>query len=210
MESIGLLWRSGDENDWISALERYWPLVKPVNLALEEEMQNLDARRVARLDARGWYDFLHDKYFRWKYTAPNRLATTRNQLARYAETDTLHDLLGIKERLFSFDRDDIAEGLRIASAIRGLGTAGASGLLALLFPESFATVDQFVVKALRDVGSLPEHDRLMGMREEGLAVRDGVTLIQIMRNKAAENNRAFGTDTWTPRKIDMVLWTYGR
>ena len=35
-------------------------------------------------------------------------------------------------------------------------------------------------------------------------------LIAIMRRKAAENNRAFQTSTWTPRMIDKVLWVCGR
>jgi len=31
-----------------------------------------------------------------------------------------------------------------------------------------------------------------------------------MRGKAADNNRVFKLDNWTPRKLDKVLWTYGR
>jgi hypothetical protein len=44
----------------------------------------------------------------------------------------------------------------IASQIRGLGTAGASGLLALMYPTHFGTVDQFVVKGLQQVDDLLE------------------------------------------------------
>jgi hypothetical protein len=43
-----------------------------------------------------------------------------------------------------------------------------------------------------------------------LTVKDGVVLIEIMRRKAAALNAAFEVDSWTPRKVDMVLWTYGR
>jgi len=32
-----------------------------------------------------------------------------------------------------------------------------------------------------------------------------VVLIQIMRDKAVENNRTFKTDAWTPKKIDEIL-----
>ena len=48
------------------------------------------------------------------------------------------------------------------------------------------------------------------MKPDSLTVKDGVVLIEIMRRKAAANNRLLGTDSWTPRKIDKVLWTYGR
>ena len=48
------------------------------------------------------------------------------------------------------------------------------------------------------------------MKPEGLSVDDGVVLITIMRHKAHELNRALVTDYWTPRRLDMVLWTYGR
>ena len=48
------------------------------------------------------------------------------------------------------------------------------------------------------------------MSPEGLTIKDGVVLITIMRRKAASLNEAFAIDSWTPRKVDMVLWTYGR
>ena len=49
----------------------------------------------------------------------------------------------------ALDPSDVGAALQTALAIRGLGTAGASGLLALLYPRDLTTVDQFVVKALR-------------------------------------------------------------
>jgi hypothetical protein len=48
------------------------------------------------------------------------------------------------------------------------------------------------------------------MNPQNLSVADGVLLIGILNRKAKENNRLFSTSAWTPRKIDMVLWTYGR
>lgn len=208
--TINELWHSRDERAWTQALERYMRYVKPADVELVRELEPLDLDRVRLLDAQGWYDFLFHKYFRWKYTAPNRLATTRRSLSKYAETSTLDELLSIKERLLSFSKTDIEQGLRLASSIRGLGIAGASGLLTLMYPEHFGTVDQFVVKALREVDGLPQRAVVERMNPEGLKPADGVILIQIMRDKAAENNRTFGTDTWTPKKIDEILWTYGR
>ncbi len=174
---------------WLQALERYWDYVKPVNVELEKELEALDVESVRRMNVQEWYDFLYHKYFRWKYTAANRLAATRKSLQKYMETNSLDELLKIKERLFSFDKENIREGLKIASEVKGLGIAGASGLLALLFPDKFGTVDQFVVKALREVGTLSEMDALEKMNPEGLTISDGVILSKIMRAKADENNR---------------------
>jgi hypothetical protein len=208
--TIDTLWHSSDGRAWNEALERYLRFVKPADLELVRELEPLDLERLRQLDAQGWYDFLFHKYFRWKYTAPNRLATTRRSLSKYVESGTLNDLLSIKERLFSFPTHDINQGLQIASSIRGLGIAGASGLLTLMYPKYFGTVDQFVVKALRGVEGLPQRAALERMNPEGLKLSDGAVLIQIMRDKATENNRAFRTESWTPKKIDEILWTYGR
>jgi len=110
--------------------------------------------------------------------------------------------------LFAFDHANIREGLQTAKSIKGLGWAGASGLLSLLFPRWFGTVDQFVVRNLNEIGSLPDKERqqLGAMNPENLTLRDAILLTQIMRRKAEEINALFGTDEWSPRKIDMVLW----
>jgi hypothetical protein len=211
MLTIGELWRSTDLAAWDQALERYWQFVQPGNLELERALDRLDLDRLRRLDAQGWYFFLRDEYFRWKYTAPNRYATTTRSLSGYnAKPGGLAELDRIKCRLLKLNLSDVKAGLSLACEIKGLGTAGASGLLALMFPATFATVDQFAVKALRGVGGLPEDQELANMKPESLTVRNGVVLIGIMRRKAAENNLLFGVTTWTPRKIDQILWTYGR
>jgi len=208
--TINELWHSGNAHAWNQALERYMRFVKPADVELIRELEPLNLERIRELDAQGWYDFLFDKYFRWKYTAANRLATTRRSLSKYTENGRLDELLSIKERLLSFPKRDIKQGLLIATSIHGLGIAGASGLLTLMYPDQFGTVDQFVVKALRQVEGLPQRAALERMNPEGLKPTDGVILIQIMRDKAVENNRAFTMDSWTPKKIDEILWTYGR
>ncbi|MBA3755020.1 MAG: hypothetical protein H0X02_01780 [Nitrosomonas sp.] len=136
--------------------------------------------------------------------------TTTQELRKYIEQNRLDELHRLKERLLDFDQQNIALGLRVAREIQGLGTAGASGLLALLYPKTFATVDQFVVKALRDVGNLLEAPVLNRMNHAKLTIKDAVVLISIMRSKADENNQMFQTDIWTARRVDKVLWTYGR
>jgi len=210
MMSVNDLWRSPNSDEWEQALQRYWLFVQPRNMELERALDALDVRRLQNLSPQGWYDFLRDEYFRWKYTAPNRYATTTIQLRKYAECNALQELDGIRRQLFNFDLNDVGAGLKTAKKIRGLGTAGASGLLSLMYPEHFATVDQFVVKALREVKNLPEADALAKMTPLNLSVTEGVLLIGILKRKAKDNNHLFGTSIWTPRKIDMVLWTYGR
>ncbi len=179
-------------------------------MATEIALNDLDPAYVRELNPEGWYAFLLTQYFPWKYTAPNRLATTTARLKTYATSGSVAELFQIKADLFVLDPADIRRGLTLAKGVRGLGVAGASGLLALLFPAEFGTVDQFAVKALRGISGLEEEARLERMKPEGLSVDDGVVLITIMRHKAHELNRALVTDYWTPRRLDMVLWTYGR
>jgi len=207
---IAELWNGGDHQTWQRALDRYWTFVKPANLALEREMGQLDAESVRKMDPDGWYKFLLEKYFRWKYTAPNRYASTTRILRTYASNNELPALHAIKERLFARDKNNIEQCLAVACSIRGLGTAGASGLLAVLFPGYFGTVDQFAAKALLRIPDLPESQRIAAMHPESLRLDEGTLLIRIMRLKAAELNRAFSTSFWTPRKIDMILWTCAR
>jgi len=208
--NINDLWHSTDPDEWEQALLHYWDFVLPRNIALERALDSLDLKRLQCLSPQGWYDFLHEEYFRWKYTAPNRYATTVKRLETYIEDHALEELDCLRQQLLHLDLHDVRAGLEIAQQVRGLGTAGASGLLSLMYPDRFATVDQFVVKALRLVVDLPEGDALTKMKPESLSLTDGALLISILTRKAKENNQLFGTPDWTPRKIDMVLWTFGR
>lgn len=208
--TIDNLWKSDTEEDWRRALEYYWSFIQPRNMNLELELNDLKLEEITRLDPIGWYDFLHDKYFRWKYTAANRYATTTSRLKMHGESNALEGLFDIKKRLLKFDTSDISTGLSIAKGIHGLGVPGASGLLSLMYPKDFGTVDQFVVKALWRIPDLPESSYVKKMNPLSLTLRDGIILVDIMRRKAKENNKSFGTDFWTPRKIDMILWVYNR
>lgn len=207
---INELWHSSDPQKWDRALNRYWTFVKAGNLELEKALEELELERIWNLSAAGWYEFLRDEYFRWKYTAPNRYVTTTRQLKRYVDENAQIELFRIKELLLKVDCSDVRSALATACQIRGLGTAGGSGLLALMYPKSFGTVDQFAVKALRTIPDLPERPILVRMKPATLRISDAVVLIDIMRRKAASNNQLFETTDWTPRKIDKVLWTYGR
>jgi DNA-directed RNA polymerase subunit RPC12/RpoP len=225
--TINELWHSSDQTAWRAELDRSMLFVKPANAELVKELEPPDDEpngvlvpRISGLDIRGWYDFLHDKYFQWKYTDPRRLTTTRKALAQYltdGKLDKLEadELDGIRRRLLKLNRDnltcsDVKSGLRDADKIKGLGIAGASGLLSLLYPRHFGTVDQFVVKALRCIDGLPDEPELSKMNPDSLTLDNGVLLVRIMRAKALELNALYGGDFWTPKRVDQILWTCGR
>ncbi len=173
-------------------------------------MDTLRPDDVRYLDADQWYEWLANKYFFWKYTAANRYATTTRHLKCQATDLGRHHLLTIRGRVLGCENASIRDALRAATEFKGLGPAGASGLLALLFPAKFGTVDQFAVGALRKVRCLPERDKLMRMNRASLTIADGVVLIGIMRRKAVSLNELFNTSEWTPRKVDKLLWTSER
>ncbi|MGX8700621.1 hypothetical protein [Caproiciproducens sp.] len=200
------LWYSTCQEDWLIAEDCYWNQVSDANRNLEKSLEALNPDDINQMKVEAFYVFLHDTYFVWKYTAKNRLATTRMQLKRHLIDITA--LAEIQKELFSFDKAQIRTGLEVASRIRGLGIAGASGLLSVLFPDYFGTVDQFVVKSLLCIDELNERKSIVRMRPEALTLADGVVLEQLLRAKADELNRIFQTCTWTPRKIDKILWAY--
>src|SRR5260370_41888680 len=121
------MWKCQDENEWLDGLKRYWEYVLPRNVKLEEEFEWLEVKTVQTLKPRQWYDFLLEKYFRWKFTAANRYASTTRLLKQYEGAAGLQELYDFKRELFSFNKCDIRKGLEIASRHRrpkiGLGTA---------------------------------------------------------------------------------------
>jgi hypothetical protein len=215
--NIDWLWHHGTAAEWRAAIDSYWDAIKPKFRELEKEMNGLQPETLRQKDKAGWYEWLYEKYFVWKYgTNPARLRTTRDGRRQLDGTISWclsshykqrpDDLFEIKNKILDLDPEnvDIAYAIDIAKKIGGLGVAGASGLLALLFPVYFGTVDVFIVESLRKVTGLAEHDRLMQINGKNITTADAVILISIMRRKARENAEMF--DTWSPRKIDMVLW----
>jgi hypothetical protein len=208
-EVIQATWCAGDERLWCEALVAYWSFLNPKLVLIEEDMAALHPGKVEVLDEEGWFEFLLEGYFRWKYTAPNRYATTTSSLKRQVEEIGLGGLLEIRDDILERGACDARGGMEAAGKIGGLGPAGASGLLSLLFPERFGTVDQFVVKFLLMVDGLPEAEAVGAMKPEGLTLKDSLVLLEIMQRKAEELNEAFGSTSWTPRRIDKVMWTLG-
>ena len=207
---IEQLWHSSDASKWQRAHDRYWEYIKPTHFEIECEMDTLEPDDVRCLDGDQWYDWLLNKYFFWKYTARNRYTTTTWHLKRQATDAGRRHLLTIRDRVLGCENARIGDALRAATGFKGLGPAGASGLLALLFPAKFGTVDQFAVCVLQKVRCLPERDTLRRMNPKRLTIADGVVLVEIMRRKAVSLNELFNTSEWTPRKVDKLLWASER
>lgn len=201
------LWSEGQEADWAIAYLHYYELVD--NRELEEELENLSSDDVKKMDGEAFYRFLYEKYYAWKYTEIRRLVRNRSLLSDFYNNEGKKELPRIHDALFDDNREDIARLFRLLSPIKGLGPAGISGLLAILWPREFGTVDQFVVKALRCVRDIPDEEKLLlaSMKPDNIRPVDAALLIRIMRRKATQLNKAFGTDFWTPRAVDMVLWS---
>ena len=202
------LWDCEEHSVWLKAEEYYFNFLPANNTSLEIELEALNTDEVKNMCAEEFYSFLYDKYYVWKYTAKNRLATTRRSLAYY--NSNLEELLLIKDALFAFNPGNTALGLKIALLIRGLGTAGASGLLSVLFPKNFGTVDQFVVKRLCEFSQYENDPLIRGINPEGITLTQAVMLEKILTNKADSLNKANRINYWTPRKIDKVLWSLNR
>lgn len=198
---INDLWNSNKESDWENSLTHYWDLIKPSNIDLERKIENLDNNTIKNMNLEEFYNFLADDYFKWKYTDCCWKDNNIGHFSKYASEEKLEELLEVKNDLFSFNLNDVELGLKIAHRIRGLGIAGASGLLSVLFPSYFGTVDQFVVKALLEIENLPEKSKLLEMDPMNLKYSDGVLLINIMKNKADELNMIFHSEKWSPRSM---------
>ena len=92
---IGYLWNCKDEKIWIRALEGYWKNFSLEQMRLEQKINDIQYRIIKDYTVEEFYNFLHDEFFVWKYTAKNRLATTRKYLRRYVEENNLSALADI-------------------------------------------------------------------------------------------------------------------
>lgn len=203
------IWENNNHQEWESIEQQYIDRIKEGNRELEKELEKFEINNLWGWSTEEFKAFLHDKYFVWKYTAPNRLTTTRNKLNDITKTELSFILKAIKivdedlSNMMEYDKYEIKVGLSLISMIPGLGVAGASGLLSILFPQYYGTVDQFVVKALKDADVVTNV-----MYPESLSIKDAIHLEEIMYNKAMVLNKKNNTNYWTPRKVDKVLWTY--
>jgi hypothetical protein len=178
---ISALWESRDAKKWRDALASYWenPSVRN-NLEVEKFMDKLDPEIIRKSNSEGWHGFLR-VYFNWKFKG-----TYLGKRLADLEKNRPEQLFTVKGLLFACDPKNLRRALERAQYIKGLGPAGGSGLLAVLFPKWFGTVDRFVVEALLEVPSLPERQKLLRMKPKSLTDDDAVALIDILRKKAAQ------------------------
>ena len=187
MTNMNFSWNNNSHTLWLEKENLYMDVVISTNQQLEQELENFPVSKIANMSGEEFFNFLYDKYFVWKYTAKNRLATTRTHLLKHKEN--IEELNDIKKLLVSFDAKDIKKGLEITTKIKGLGTAGASGLLSLLYPSYYGTVDQFIVLRLQESDEFKNDQYLHKISPQNLTIQDGVYLISILQKKAEELNR---------------------
>ena len=205
LPDINDLWDSRDERKWLVALARSW-----LTLAARKEHELVQFIHTVALEyvrgfaVQGWYDFLA-RYFHWQF-AGNHL----QQKLRDLDRNSFEQLFAVKCSLVAVDQPGLADARKCLNLvrsprIRAWDYPGASGLLAVVFKESFGTADTCILESLWKIESLPEKGK---MREIRAWVRtkndwrdaDAVLVIDVMGRKAAQLNPAFGTSKWTPRE----------
>lgn len=186
-------------------LGKYWEQVKEPNMALEREIDQLDVDSVKNMTVLQFYDFLNNKYFVQKYSTLQYYSYIKANFERHHSYLELKELQNIHKELFTFDKNDIKRGLDIANSIYGLGPAGASGLLSILFPNYFGTVDQFAVKNLQTF-NISQNSLIKDINPQNISIFDVKNVISIYRKKACDLDMLDPAEDWTPRKVDMVLW----
>jgi hypothetical protein len=201
--SVSQLWTSKDETAWEAREgEVHDAGVNPDEAGLRA--------RLARMSAAEFYDFLRDRYFLSRFVAPSQGAAAVKALTRHLAEGSMAQVEMARQRLVNRVYDSKAEAIAMLmgkhGGIHGLTVAGSSGLLALLYPEEFAPVDAAVAKALRQVGVF-ESDK-PNLKDMSLA--DAERMIEILRTKALELNRAFGVNHWTPLRVARALTAKAR
>ena len=205
-KSLNELWTSATAEDWENSLDDYDRLIESRDIDvrwIESYISRVRADDICQLSSIEFYFF-------WRYAAkPNRLATTRKALKQYLENSKWDDLAAIQRELFSMDHANIEHCIKVALQISGLGIdGGASGLLAVLFPEDFGTVDNHTFELLKSIPSLNDDLRSIAHKGQLTTADDCAILIDIMRKKTKLLNEQFPNLNWNPRKFDMVIWTY--
>ena len=210
------LWRSSKETEWERCINRYWHLDSvQTNLEAERRMENLNPQVFEKYNAEQFYDLLANQrsgYYRWKFGAQQadgnlKALQTFKQLPNNAAGGEFNR---IKEDLLTFDHHDIRQGLEIVKQFPGMQDKAGLGFLSVLFKPDFGTVDKWVIKILQhlDQFDFPTMNVTVGKIDPDHPTTDEVVqIIQIFREKASELNQQFASKKWTPRRIDMALFS---
>lgn len=216
------LWESQDPDVWERCLKAYWD-VRSVrnNLATEQEIDIVARHRQTLFDAdaSAWYRFLYDKYCPWKLASQAMCFPEHQRKFRERYAANLDELDEVKRQIVRADKTDVPRCLKIITCVEGFGIPTGSGLLAVLFPEHFGTIDKLILRAFLSIPSVNTRYHLdewtrnddqyfsKGSKSDSRRYELSSILIGLFVEKAAENNRLFGTSLWTPRTVEMTLWT---
>ena len=208
---INDLWNNEDVSMWFRAIDAYYKSPN-VDETFERKMEKISLfiEDIRKMNGEDFYKFLYDDYFRWKFSDCRYLKVNRGELEKYRSIG-MDELCNIKDEIFELwdeDQENTKALIKTAIKIKGLYVAGGSGLLSMLFPDHYGTVDQFAVKSLKMIDELSCNTQLKKITPTALGIKNCVFLENIYRNKAKELNHKFRTSYWTPRKIDMVLWVF--
>ena len=204
--NIKEVWNSSENEVWKRALSEASKDTGRDDL-IETKMSKLNVEYLKKIETREFYNFLYNDYFLWKHIDKRWLENVR-KLFKKKYDHNLEELAQIQKDIFEFDLDNINLGLRRATQIYGVGISGASGLLSLLYPSYFGTVDVRVVEALRTTDEYKDDLELKEMNGENIKIGEATYLINIFRKKAGELNKLFDQYCWTPRDIDVILWFF--
>lgn len=198
-----LNWDSINPSDWSKALDKYnCYLISEEKAVRDARVTQTNRLRVTRMGINDFYEFLINDFLPWKYTDSRRLARGKRL---FSQNTNLEDLTNIKSRLCDPDLDDRTL-LSTAMSINGVGTAGASALLSILYPERFGTADRFVVLCMQNAPSLISDTTIQHINPNAIKPKEALHMFELMRNKAVELNKVSDANTWTPRMVDKAAW----
>ena len=201
------VWDQPVERKWEDLQACYWEVesVKK-HMCLEQELNN--SKHVEQLIKNDFKSFILNKYIPWKYTDCRWTLRYEEKLKSWKGADKFaEDILDYEERLKhtnNYEERILQEGIELRNELYGIGVAGITGLLSLLIPEVFGTVDKYVAKSMMALGLIEVKN------PSNIKIKEAKDMEMIMIKKAKELNYRFNVDIWTPRKVDMILWSYGR
>lgn len=205
---IKQIWNSKEQNVWESALQNYSAAVKRNAIQTEEKLNSMITDDFRKMSGQDFYRFLVHDYALWKYTDCRIRSRVQHSIEEFHQAYTDYEFKRVLDGIFSISPQDIYLHLANITRITGLGVAGSSSVLALVLPQYFGTVDRFAVQNLQKVYDVNSYygKKLQKTDPQNISAYDAVTIIRIYCEKAEELSRIFGI-SWTPRMIDMVLWS---
>ena len=210
MEKIDIkdIWNCNEEGKWKDAEEEYSKRINQVAI-IEKKFEQMTTEEILDLSPDKFYIFLRDMYFPWKFTGVylkprlENLKTIENKKMQIK--DVIDDLKELQTRIEDkkeLNDDDMSNAIRNLQKIPGIGPSAATGLLSILFPTHFGTIDKFVAINLKKVGyDISEQDCI------NISVENAINMENILLKKVKKMNTDMNTDYWTPRRLDKILWS---